>query len=66
MPIKVGKPNLNSRLKTPFKMSVPRSGAQKPGRVGEVATNNKLFSTKGGGKTHNSGKPSGKKPKSMY
>lgn len=62
----VGKPNLGSKLKTSFKMNVSRSGAQKAGRVGEVATNNRLFSVRGGGKVHNSSKPSSKKPKSMY
>lgn len=67
MPIKSGKPNLGSQLKTNNKlMNIPRAGAQKPGRVGEVATNNKLFSTRGGGRNGNAGKMGGKKAKSMY
>lgn len=65
MPMKMGKPNTNSQLKTAMNMgAVPRAGAQKPGRVGEIATNNKIFSTRGGGNKPNSGGM--KKGKRMY
>jgi hypothetical protein len=65
--MKQGKPNLSSQLKTNNKlMSIPRAGAQKPGRVGEVATNNKLFSTRGGGHASGAGKMGKKKARSMY
>lgn len=66
MPMKPGKPNLGSNLKTSFSMSVPRAGAQKPGRVGEVATNNKIFTGKGGGSAPSGSKPKRTKAKSMY
>lgn len=66
MPMKPGKPNLGSNLKTSFNMSIPRAGAQRPGRVGEVATNNKIFTNAGGGRASGGSKPKRTKGKSMY
>lgn len=66
MPSKVGKPNLGANLKTSFNMSIPRAGAQTPGRVGEVATSNKIFTGKGGGRASGGSKPKRTKAKSMY
>lgn len=63
--MKPGKPNLGSQLKTSFTMAIPKAGAQRPGRVGEVATNNKIF-TKSGGSAPKSGGPKRAKAKSMY
>lgn len=65
MPTKIGKPNTSSQLKTAMNMgAVPRAGAQKPGRVGEIATNNKIFSARGGAKGPGNSGP--KRPKRMY
>lgn len=62
----MGKPNTSSKLKTAMPSgSIPRAGAQKPGRVGQLATNNKIVSgVKGGG--HNSNPGGMKKGKRMY
>ena len=64
MPSAKRKPNLGSQLKTSFNMSIPRAGAQKPGRVGEVATNNKIVSMNSGGRAPKSAGP--KRSKRMY
>lgn len=64
MPMTMRKPNLGSQLKTVFNMSIPKAGAQKPAKVGEVATNNKIFSLNSGGKAPKSAGP--KKGKRMY
>lgn len=64
MPMSKRKPNLGGQLKTSFNMSIPKAGAQKPGRVGEVATNNKIFSMNSGGRAPKSGGM--KKGKRMY
>lgn len=57
MPSMLRKPNLGTNLKTSFNMSIPRAGAQRPGRVGEVATNNKIVSMNSGGRAPKSGGP---------
>ena len=64
MPLKnMGKPTMGN-LKTGFKlMSIPRSAPQRPGRVGEIATNNKIVTKRGAG--HNSGGGM-KRSKRMY
>lgn len=64
MPSTLRKPNLGGKLKTSFTMAIPRAGAQKPARVGEVATNNKIFSMNSGGRAPKSGGP--KRGKRMY
>lgn len=66
MPMKnMGKPTLG-KVKTGFKlMSIPRSAPQKASRVGEIASNNKLVSSRGG-KGHNSGAGGMKRGKRMY
>lgn len=66
MPMKVGKPNTSSQLKSAMPTgSIPRASAQQPGRVGQIATNNKIVSgVKGGGSKPNSGGM--KRGKRMY
>lgn len=65
MPTKISKPNLTSQLKTSMPTgSIPRAGAQKPGRVGQVATNSKIFSVSGGGRKSAGSGP--KRGKRMY
>jgi hypothetical protein len=64
MPFKMRKPNLGGQLKTSFNMGIPRAGGQKPGRVGEVATNNKIFSLNSGGRAPKSAGP--KRGRRMY
>lgn len=66
MPMKMGKPNTSNQLKSAMPSgSIPRAGAKTPGRVGQIATNNKIFSgVKGGGSKPNSGGM--KRGKRMY
>lgn len=65
MPMNMRKPNLTSQLKTWMPSgAISRSGAQRPGRVGEVATNNKIFSMNSGGRAPKGSGP--KKSKRMY
>lgn len=63
MPMKnMGKPNTSSNFKTSSKlMNISRAGAQKPGRVGQVATNNKIVSARGGSAPKAAGMKRGKK-----
>lgn len=66
MPMKnMGKPNLTSQLKSSLPNSVSRAGAQRAGKVGQIATNNKIVSFKRGG-GHNSTPSKPKRGKRMY
>ena len=66
MPLKnMGKPNMGN-LKSGSKLiSIPRAAPQRAGKVGQIATNNTIVSTKGGGSRGNSGN-AGKRSKRMY
>lgn len=60
MPMPKRKPNLGSQLKTSFNMSIPRAGAQRPGRVGQIATNVGQWKNPGGGNSGGSAPKRGK------
>lgn len=66
MPLKnLGKPNIGSKLKTAMNVSsVPRSAPQRAGKVGQLATNNKIVSTRGGSRGGGNSMP--KRGKRMY
>jgi hypothetical protein len=67
MPLKnLGKPTMGN-LKTGTKlMSIPHASPQRPGRVGQIATNNKIVSKRGGGASNHGGGGMKRGGKKMY
>ena len=66
MPTPKRKPNLGNQLKTSFNMSIPRAGAQMPGRVGQVATNTGQWKNPSSGGNSGGSAPKRSKGRRMY